>query len=259
MKIITWELLQSYCYVPYSGISEFCMIRGKSGVHYPGVRVENISFPLSTNAVQNAIFSCISEGDIPELLLLPEPEITATEHGSHQQTRASGKRAPVPENALHYWCEQFKISREVVSSAGLPDTDHTFRTSEPEPGLDRLKELTSRCKIPHSNFPVTALLQTDAGTFSGVNIEDPDWQKGLCAERVAMCKAIAAGANSFFEMHVYAPKSDFVSPCGACRQFLSEHMNNGTIQLYHNDSESTRFNVSALLPYQFVASDLKKT
>ncbi len=264
MRSISWEELYSRSYVPYSGINEACIIIGKSGTYYPGVRVENVSFPLTVESVQSALFSCLSEGDAPVTLLLPEGGNPAQDSKSSGIDDAYPERNILPQRAsfeshsISFWCETFGL--QCMSRASLEKRARHifFKTIEEQNDVKRLAELTNRCIIPYSSFPVTALLVTDAGIFSGVNIEVPDWQKGLCAERTALVKAISSGANKLLEIHVYAPQSDYVSPCGACRQVLLEHMSSGKILLHHNEFELSRLMVSDLLPYQFKAQNLKR-
>lgn len=239
---MNWKDLQERCYTPYSERNQVSVVLGESGTLYPGVRLENISFPLSIDAVQAALFSCLSEGDTPWEVILPDDPCSDFLAGTE----------------LRFWEDIFGIA--CVRHA-QPSGDHPprfFQTGEDPPGVQALKKLTQRCIIPYSSFPVAALLRTECGFFSGVNIEVRDWQKGLCAERVAIAKARAAGAVSFHEIHVYAPQSDYVSPCGACRQVLNEHMGDASMFLYHSESETTRLAVADLLPYQFTAGRLGK-
>jgi cytidine deaminase len=265
MSIMTWKDLEKRSYSPYSGLKSACIVKGSSGVCYPGVRVENISFPLSIGAVQAAIFSCLSEGDVPGELMLPnETGTSAGEGDAAWQSGTPGNMKNIArqnlfsctDKELRFWCEEFGLPcvSGVQPCSGPKDT--IFQTGESSASVERLSELTARCIIPYSSFPVTALLVSDTGIFSGANIEVDDWQKGLCAERVALAKARASGAVSFSEIHVFAPKSDYVSPCGACRQVLVEHMGDGTMYLHHNETEISRLRVADLLPYQFKAGQL---
>lgn len=245
MKSIFWNTLRERCYVPYSNAVDICFVKGKSDKLYPGVRIENISFPLTIEPVQTAIFSCLSEGDKPDTLY--SPKITNTEN-----------KLLKPDNSLEQWANRFHLSVTYLEE-GEPIPDNAlFYTSEKPIIHDpkRLLELTDRCFITYSRFPVTALLKTEKGVYSGVNIEISDWQKGLCAERVAIGKARSCGAQEFLEMAIYAPQGDYISPCGACRQVLAEHMPKGRITMFHNDSETTSLQIEDLLPYQFKASRL---
>ncbi|TVQ71393.1 MAG: cytidine deaminase [Balneolaceae bacterium] len=270
MNNLTWEVLESRCYTPYSGKTDICIIRGESETLYPGIRVENVSFPLSIDAVQSAVFSCLSEGDSPRTLILPVPHIAKRGDGGRtRETKKTyetdsdrklknggGVPDPCHNQMVRYWCDVYDLPCIVREQPAHENCEQLFMTGEAVTDIDRLKKLTERCVIPYSSFPVTALLRADNGIFSGVNIETTDWQKGLCAERVAIAKAKASGAGTFQEIHVYAPQSDYVSPCGACRQVLMEHMPDGVMYLHHSDTECSRLSVSDLLPYQFKAGNL---
>ncbi len=261
MHKVSWKNLLTRSYVPYSGIKQACIVMGKTGTYYPGVRVENVSFPLTIDAVQAAVFTCLSEGDSPQMLMLPETGTTFGTPGSAVGSPATDlieqqKLFTCGSATVTFWCEQTGMTCETRPSILDLEMDRFFQTSETRNGVDRLNELTGRCITPHSSFPVASLLITDAGIFSGVNIEISDWQKGLCAERTALAKALASGARKLHSIHVYAPKSDYVSPCGACRQVLLEHMSSGTMLLHHNEFELSRLTVSELLPYQLKAQYL---
>lgn len=254
MEKLSWDILLSRSYVPYSGIQMACLVKGKSGVYYPGVRVENISFPLTIDAHQAAIYSCLSEADQPDELIIPDS-------GSEYRFKNSFDKK---SNALSSqfdtnckdWCKWFGISCTIQERLDWVEVASLFKSNEKKPEFKRLMDLTDRCIIPYSSFPVSVLAETDMGCFSGVNIEIADWQRGLCSERVAMAKARASGAKTIHMMHIYAPESDFVSPCGACRQVMSELMKDSILILHHNHFERSRFTVGELLPYQFMAGKL---
>ena len=76
---------------------------------------------------------------------------------------------------------------------------------------------------PYSRFAVGAAVQCKAGTvFIGSNIENISYGLTVCAERVAIGSAIAAGEREFVAIAVVADTIEPVVPCGACRQFLAE-------------------------------------
>ncbi len=251
MTPVTWEQLRSRCYVPYSDRKEVCIVEGKSDICYPGVRIENNSFPLSMDAIQVAIFSCLSEGDEPAAVMLPQPD-------QDEALKKLNDGSSTFNRVISEWCDRYCLKPIHMPQSEAIDPRRFFQTEEQSVSFKRLQELTSRCLIPYSDFPVSVLLLTDKGLFSGVNIEVDDWQRGLCAERVALGKARSAGATTFLEIHVYTPKSDYASPCGACRQVLVEWMNRGFIMLAHNEDESTRLLIPELLPYQFKPGNLLK-
>jgi len=74
---------------------------------------------------------------------------------------------------------------------------------------------------PYSNYPVSAALLTESGKiYDGVNIENAAYPSAMCAERVAVFKAVSAGEKKFEAIAVVT--RDAGSPCGQCRQVLSE-------------------------------------
>ena len=87
---------------------------------------------------------------------------------------------------------------------------------------------------PYSNFPVGAVVETESGPFRGCNIENASYSLGLCAERVAIHSAVAAGARKLSRLAVscrLAKDTDPSAarmPCGACRQVIAEFMASGS-------------------------------
>jgi homotetrameric cytidine deaminase len=229
--MITWEKLLSYSHCRYSGHQRASVILGDSGKIYPGVRIENASFPLSITEYQSALFGCLSEGDSPRVLYLPP----------HAQT----------SELSDIFVENFGLKVEHVES--IPDQQNgTIITDKPSNVRNTLIQIQSNCRIEESNFPVSCLLETKNGQWiSGVNIEFRNWQLGLCAERTALAKAISNGFRFFNSIHINAQKGQFISPCGACRQVLVEHMPYNKIVLYHPDGTQSEHTPAELLPAFF--------
>lgn len=96
--------------------------------------------------------------------------------------------------------------------------------------LDAARDAGNRAYCPYSRFPVGAAVETDLGRFTGCNIENASYGLAVCAERVALFTAIAAGAKRIDQLAVScltAGESDLVGsrmPCGACRQVITEFM-----------------------------------
>lgn len=227
--------LKNNSYAPYSDSHEVAAIKGADGRYFPGVRVENISFPLSISATQNALFCCLSEGSTPATLFIDAKQN--------------------PEPALAYWKEAFGFDmadigtlKELAFAPVLKKVDNVAST---------LKELIGSARVDQSNFPVSALLETESGYIAGVNIETTDWSRGLCAERVALAKAISYGRTGFKALHIYTRDGEYNSPCGACRQIILEHLPHHPVCLYHADGTTAQHFSSDLLPYSFQSSSLK--
>src|SRR4051812_39052893 len=96
--------------------------------------------------------------------------------------------------------------------------------------LDRAREAADRAYCPYSDFPVGAIVETERGPFTGCNIENASYSLGVCAERVAIHSAIAAGARDLSRLAVScraAKETDPPAtrmPCGACRQVIAEFL-----------------------------------
>lgn len=81
----------------------------------------------------------------------------------------------------------------------------------------------ARAYCPYSKFPVgAAILSVDGTIYQGCNIENAAYSGTICAERVAMTKAVSEGQRKFRAMAVTTDLDYFSSPCGNCRQFIVE-------------------------------------
>ncbi len=102
---------------------------------------------------------------------------------------------------------------------------------------------------PYSKFKVGAALQAeDQRIFVGCNVENLSFGLTMCAERVAVGRAIADGARSFSRLVVVADTDRPVSPCGACRQVLAEFGPDLVIHLCTLTGVQEEFRLTDLLP-----------
>ena len=119
-------------------------------------------------------------------------------------------------------------------------------------------EARRRAYAPYSNYPVGAALRTTGGhIYTGVNIENAAYPTGICAERVAVFKAVSEGERDFEVIAVVTENGG--SPCGACRQVLSE-FGLDTIVLIA-DGKGTilqEIKVRELLPEAFLPKHVQK-
>lgn len=112
---------------------------------------------------------------------------------------------------------------------------------------------------PYSNFAVGAALQTKSGElFTGVNVENASYGLTLCAERSAVVSAVSAGHQDFSVIAVVADTKGPVSPCGACRQVLSEFGLEWRVILSNTKNEAQELTVGDLLPGAFDKRELDK-
>jgi cytidine deaminase len=103
-----------------------------------------------------------------------------------------------------------------------------------------------------SNFMVGAALETaDGAIITGCNIENATYGLTICAERVAMFKALSEGHRAFTRIAIVADTVAPTPPCGACRQILWEFGGDLEIQLANLTEEKGRHRLSELLPLPF--------
>jgi cytidine deaminase len=106
----------------------------------------------------------------------------------------------------------------------------------------------------YSHFKVGAALETaDGAIITGCNIENATYGLTICAERVAMFKALSEGHRHFTRIAVVADTEDPTSPCGPCRQILWEFGGNIEVVLANLKEEKGRYSLSDLLPLPFDA------
>jgi len=109
---------------------------------------------------------------------------------------------------------------------------------------------------PYSKFQVgAALLGADGNIYTGCNVENAAYSPTLCAERVAVGKAVSSGCREFVALAVCGGKNgeirNFCTPCGVCRQVLAEFCQ-GDFPVYLTDGKQVKaYTLSELLPAQF--------
>lgn len=110
---------------------------------------------------------------------------------------------------------------------------------------------------PFSKFRVGAALRDETGRiFTGCNIENATYGLTICAERVAVFKAISEGGRRFANIAVVADTETLTPPCGACRQILWEFCGNVELVMANLKGASEIVRLAALFPRAFDASFL---
>jgi cytidine deaminase len=120
--------------------------------------------------------------------------------------------------------------------------------------LEAARAARLQAHAPFSRFQVGAALETDDGqVITGCNVENATYGLTICAERVAVFKAISEGHRRFTRIAIVADTEEPTPPCGACRQILWEFGGDLEIILGNLSAEKARYRLSALLPHAFDA------
>lgn len=120
--------------------------------------------------------------------------------------------------------------------------------------IETAKEARLHSVAPFSKFLVGAALKTAEGkVYTGCNVESASYGLTVCAERVAIWKALSEGERDFAELAIVADTSRLTPPCGTCRQIIHEFCRNAHIVLANLRGETQECSIKELLPRAFDA------
>ena len=124
--------------------------------------------------------------------------------------------------------------------------------------IDLANEARRRAYAPYSNYQVGAALRTKSGRlFTGCNVENAAYPTGMCAERVAIFKAVSEGEREFEVIAVVT--SNGGTPCGSCRQVMAEFGLETRVLIGDGEGRVLReLSVADLLPGAFTPGDLPR-
>jgi cytidine deaminase len=118
--------------------------------------------------------------------------------------------------------------------------------------VESATQARDRAIAPHSQFRVGASLLCNGGKiFTGCNIESSSYGLTICAERVALFKALSEGERQFIGIVVVADTNPLTTPCGACRQVLWEFCGDIEVVMANLDGQSKLVKLSTLFPEPF--------
>ena len=134
----------------------------------------------------------------------------------------------------------------------------TLTNKEKQSLIDLANEARRRAYVPYSNYPVGAALRTKTGrVFTGVNVENAAYPTTICAERVAVFKAVSEGEREFEVIAVVTDNGG--SPCGSCRQVLAEFGLDTIVLIADGQGKLIKqITVRELLPEAFTPKDLQR-
>lgn len=115
------------------------------------------------------------------------------------------------------------------------------------------EKASEKAYVPYSKFPVGACILAESGnTYSGCNFENSSFGLTICAERNAVGSAIANGERKLKAVAVFSPQMLNCTPCGACRQVLSEFASDEGIDVIVKTEEGLKvYSLNSLLPETF--------
>ena len=123
--------------------------------------------------------------------------------------------------------------------------------------IKEAEKARKRAYTPYSKFKVgAAVLSVDGEIFTGCNIENASFGLAVCAERVAIFKAISEGSTKFEAVAVIGDTDKPCSPCGACRQVISEFGEDIPLIMANLKGDVKIKKIKELLPEAFGKKDL---
>ena len=133
----------------------------------------------------------------------------------------------------------------------------TLSNQEKQSLIDLANTARQRAYAPYSNYPVGAAVRTKTGRiFTGVNVENAAYPQTMCAERVAVFKAVSEGEKEFEVISVVTDNGG--SPCGGCRQVLADFgLDTIVLMADRNGKLIKEMTVRELLPAAFTPEHLK--
>lgn len=122
--------------------------------------------------------------------------------------------------------------------------------------MDKLLEAALAARehahAPYSNFKVGAAIEDERGVVhSGCNVENATFGLTMCAERVALFKALSEGVRRFRRVAVAADSERLTPPCGSCRQLLWEFCGDAEVTLVNPRGDTETFRMKDLFPRAF--------
>jgi cytidine deaminase len=127
----------------------------------------------------------------------------------------------------------------------------------PDPLIEAALNARELAHAPLSGFKVGAAVQEENGrVFTGCNIENVSYGLTMCAERVALFKAVSEGARRFVRIAVAADTRKLTPPCGACRQILWEFCGDAELTLVNLNGKQEQLRLSEIFPRPFDESFL---
>jgi len=243
--------LTDRAYTPFSGAPAAAVVLLADGAWVPGVRVDSAAFSLSLSAVMNAVTTVVALGRWDDAVVIvrsgPAPP-------ADRQYVAGLPDAPFEAADDGAWIRRSGDEHLAALEVGAAASPFVPPAGDlPGERIAQARRLAERAYTPASGFPVGALLAAGPDRLlPGVNVEHPDWNRILCAERNALGTAYAYGvADALHALYLSCPLDPSGTPCGACRQWLVELTPEMPLWMDRSDAPPDTQTPEALLPGSF--------
>lgn len=124
--------------------------------------------------------------------------------------------------------------------------------------LQEARSARNTAVAPYSQFKVGAVVRTASGAiYTGCNIENATFSLTICAERLAIFKALSEGIRDFTHVVITADSLGVCYPCGSCRQIISEYAPHAIVVCANLNGAVEIFQAGELLPHAFDPADVK--
>ena len=238
-------------HAPFSGKPAGAAVRLEDGRWAAAPRLEVSAFPTTIPALVGAVALGAVCGQMPVA-------------AAHTRPFTEADLAFLAEATGRAWRREDDLFA-VAAGAAMPDDAGPVSLGVPTPaddaaGLAAALDAARAAVVPASDFPVGAVAVDVAGrAVRGANVEFPhDWTRGLCGERVALVAAAAAGLGPVVRLFVACTKAPGGSPCGACRQAISDLAPRAAVILWNGTEAPVRTTAAALLPGAFRGDGLAR-
>lgn len=246
----TARALLPLAHAPYSRRPGAVVLFDAAGRWIPGVRVENGSYGLTIPALRNALTTAAALRLGPVVALATTQPLTEGEEIELRQALGEGLQ-PRGEGV---WCRDDVLP--VPGPRVSPFLDQPPLAS-PEAGIALARQVAEGAVVPESDFRVGCVAELGDGRLvPGVNVERADWSHILCAERNALGTIVSYGLPPAEALYVACLPCD-CSPCGACRQVITELAPEARIWMPRNGSPLIS-TAAALLPERFTGEALSR-
>ena len=123
--------------------------------------------------------------------------------------------------------------------------------------VERARAAMANAYAPYSKFHVGAAIEAEDGqVYLGCNVENASYGLTVCAERLALLKALSEGEREFTEIAVVTDNEKLTPPCGPCRQLLWEYCGDIPVRLHSLRQLDQTYSLAELFPHPFDKKNL---